>query len=264
MEIANAIILGLIEGVTEFLPVSSTGHLLVAEHFLRIHESDSFNVLLQIGPILAVAFVYRNDLIRYAREFRDPLVRDEIIKVGACFCLTVVLGLITKLFGVALPESVLPVAVATLIGGIIILIVEIISKGRKLTDDVGWGIVPLVAIAQIAAAVFPGTSRSGAVLIACFAAGIARPTAVRFAFIVGIPTMLAAGGFQVLQLLRSDHGSIVTLPNIISFITATVTAFIVVKWLVDFIKHHTFIPFAIYRFALGTGLIVLFITAFMR
>src|SRR5574341_1379244 len=120
----SAFILGAIEGVTEFLPVSSTGHLLIAESLLRCRQSDAFNVLIQVGPIVAVTLVFRRHVLALLTGGRDPHLRDEAVKLAASFLVTCAGGFTAKRLGLELPETVLPIAVATLAGAGLILWVE--------------------------------------------------------------------------------------------------------------------------------------------
>jgi undecaprenyl-diphosphatase len=254
----QSVILGVVEGITEFLPVSSTGHLLIAEYLLAAHKSDAFNVCIQIGPIVAVCLVFWKDILALFTKFRTPAVRDELIKLGSCFALTGIAGLAAKKLGLELPETVLPVAVATLIGGIVIFWAEAHIKGKQFIDTATWPIVIAVAAGQVLAAVFPGTSRSGAAVIAALLLGMARPAAVRFAFLVGIPTMFAAGGLQIKDAIDAGQvAELISVSALTAFAVATVSAWFAVVWLLRFVQRNTFIGFAWYRLMLGAGLMVM-------
>jgi undecaprenyl-diphosphatase len=248
----KSIILGIVEGITEFLPVSSTGHLLIAEHLLNMHKSDAFNVLIQVGPIVAVTLVFWKDLVRLFTGLAKRENRDEVIKLTVCFILTGILGVSAKKFGLALPETVFPIMVATVVGAFVIFWVEWKVKGRVLGDTATWWVVVAVAAGQMLAAIFPGTSRSGAAVIAALLLGLSRAKAVRFAFLVGIPTMFAAGGLQLKEAI--DAGQVAELTNpqaIAAFIVATATAWLSVVWLLRFVQKNTFNSFAWYRLGLG-------------
>lgn len=264
MHFINAIILGIVEGVTEFLPVSSTGHLLVSEHLLRIRESDAFNVLIQVGPIVAVTLVYWKHIWTLLTGLKDPVLRDELIKLASCFVLTGAMGLAAKKMGLKLPETVMPIAIATLAGALVIFWAEWKTKGRVLADSITWPVVVAVAVGQILAAVFPGTSRSGAAVIAALLLGISRPAAVRFAFLVGIPTMFSAGALQLHEAVKSGHGAeLTTGPAIVAFVVATLTAWFTVIWLIRYVQSRNFVPFAWYRVFLGCAMIALMATGLM-
>lgn len=252
----HAIVLGLVEGITEFLPISSTGHLLLTEHFLKIFPSDAFNILIQVGPIIAVTLVFYKDILNLIVKIGHKEERDQVIKLGACFFLTGALGLLLKKLGLSLPDTVLPIAIATLIGGIVIFWAEARIRTKKLSDTITWPVVIAVACGQIVAGVFPGTSRSGAAIIAALLLGIARPSAVRFAFLVGIPTMFAAGALELKEAISSGQvAELTAASSLIAFGVATATAWATVIWLIKYVQKETFIPFAWYRLALGCFMI---------
>jgi undecaprenyl-diphosphatase len=249
------VILGIIEGVTEFLPVSSTGHLLIAEHWLP-RQSDLFNVVIQSGAVLAVVAVFTQRVRQLATGWREPATRDYLLKLGAAFALTSAGGLVLKQLDFELPETVRPVAWATLIGGVLILGLERWLRGRATTAEIAWRVALLVGVGQLIAAVFPGASRSGTTILMALALGVARPAATEFSFLLGIPTLLAAGALKVVSEVK-DHGlggedwGLLALGTVVS----AVTAFAVVKWLLRFVQSHTFIGFGWYRIALGAALL---------
>lgn len=254
----QAIILGIVEGITEFLPVSSTGHLLIAESLMKCPQSDAFNVLIQIGPILAVTLVFRKYIVALITGLREPAIRDELLKLAVCFALTCAGGLVAKKLGMELPETVLPIALATLIGGGVIVWIERRARHKVLSSTVTWGVVVAVAAAQLLAAVFPGTSRSGATVLAALLLGLSRPAAVRFAFLVGIPTMFAAGALQLKDTISAGQATDLVTPSAITaFFAATVTAWMTVVWLLRYVQTRTFVPFAWYRIGLGITLLAL-------
>ncbi len=258
MDILSAIILGIVEGLTEFLPISSTGHLLIAQHFLGTQQSDAFNVLIQIGPILAVCLVFWKDIVSLFTGLKDPVIRDEFTKLAGSFFLTGVLGLTAKKLGLELPETVLPIAWALIIGAIVIFIAERKVKGKELSATITWKVAIAVAIAQMVAAMFPGASRSGSVVVFCLFLGVTRPAAVRFAFLVGIPTMFAAGALQLKDAIELGQAAELIAPGtIVAFVVATVTAWASVVWLLKFVQTNTFNPFGWYRLIFGIILLIL-------
>jgi undecaprenyl-diphosphatase len=254
----DSLVLGLVEGITEFLPISSTGHLLVAEHLLGSQKSDAYNVLIQVGPIFAATLVFWNHIMFLLTGLDDPRRRDEVLKLGTSFVITGIGGLALKHFGLKLPETVLPIALATLIGGFVILFVErMVARKPSVSEEITWEIVLAVAAGQLLAAAFPGASRSGSTVIFAIALGLARPAAVRFAFLVGIPTMFAAGGLQIHEAIKAGQRADLVAPDtLFAFAVATVSAFVAVKWLLKFVQSNTFRAFAWYRIAMGIGLIV--------
>jgi undecaprenyl-diphosphatase len=254
------ILLGIVEGVTEFLPVSSTGHLLLVEYWLGIPQpSELFNVVIQSGAVLAVVLAFAGRLRQMARDWRMPAERDYVIKLAAAFFLTAVGGLALKELGLRLPESAAPVAWATLIGGVIILAVERALKGQAGAAVVTWPVAVAVGLAQLLAMSFPGTSRSGASIIIALLFGLSRPAATEFSFLVGVPTLLAAGGFKIVSALRNPgEPQEPWFQILLGTVVAAITAFIVVRWLLHFVQNHTFVIFGWYRVVLG-GLILAFL-----
>jgi undecaprenyl-diphosphatase len=255
-ELIRVILLGLIEGITEFLPISSTGHLLVAEHWLGA-RSDVFNVVIQAGAILAVTLIYRQRLWQLATGLRDAGNRDYAAKLAVAFLITAVLGFIVTKLGFKLPERITPVACAFVIGGVWMIAAEYFAARRADNTKVSWLVAVLVGLAQIVAAIFPGTSRSSATIFVAMLAGTSnRPAATEFAFLVGIPTMFAASGYELLKAVKTGDVHEDWTALIIAFVVSTITAFAAVKWLLGYIRSHHFTPFAVYRIALGALLLL--------
>jgi undecaprenyl-diphosphatase len=266
-----ALLLGIIEGITEFLPISSTGHLLIAERWLG-HRSDLFNIAIQAGAILAVVLIYRQRLWQLADAFLHPAKaqpvhgqapRDYAWKLAVAFGVTAVLGIVVKKLGFELPEDVRPIAWALVIGAIWMVIAEQLAARRAQAlgerSDITWLVAILVGVAQVVAGVFPGTSRSASTIFVALLFGTTnRAAATEFAFLVGIPTMFAATGYELIDLARDgqlageDWGSLA-----VAFVASALTAFVAVKWLLRYIQTHTFTVFAIYRVILGVALLLL-------
>jgi len=254
-ETLQTVLLGIIEGLTEFLPVSSTGHLLIAEHWLGA-RSELFNVAIQAGAILAVVLIYWRRLRDLLLRFREPDNRDYLAKLALAFGVTVIGGLVAKKLGLALPETVLPVALALIIGGVAILLIEWHVGGRAPAGSVTWNAAFWVGVAQILAAVFPGTSRSAATIFAAMLAGVTlRPAATEFAFLLGIPTMFAATGYEFLKLRGTDPALVDWNAIAIGFAVSAIVAFAAVKWLLRYVQAHRFTLFAWYRIAVGLFLV---------
>ena len=270
-DLLAALLLGIIEGITEFLPISSTGHLLIAERWLG-HRSDLFNIAIQAGAILAVVLIYRERLWQLADSFLHPAraqpvhgqsPRDYAWKLAAAFGVTAVLGLAVKKLGFELPEEVAPVAWALVIGAIWMVVAEQFAARRAQAlgerSQITWLVAILVGVAQVVAGVFPGTSRSASTIFVALLLGVTnRAAATEFAFLVGIPTMFAATGYELLHVARDgglageDWSALA-----VAFVASTITAFIAVKWLLRYIQSHTFTVFAIYRVVLGVALLAL-------
>lgn len=250
-------ILGIIEGVTEFLPISSTGHLLLAEnsHWLP-QQSDLFNITIQSGAALAVLFAFSTRVRQLLSGLGEPATRSYVSKLVLAFVITGVGGLILKKLGFTLPKETAPIAWATLIGGIAILVIEWAVRGRTLRPDITWLTAVVVGLAQLLAAVFPGTSRSAATILIALALGVARPAATEFSFLVGVPTLLAAGLYETQHALRHP-GPMATDWGLLALgtVVSAVTAFLVVRWLIRWIQTHNFSPFGWYRIALGLAML---------
>ena len=249
--------LGLIEGITEFLPVSSTGHLLLAEHWLA-PQSDVFNTVVQCGAVLAVILTFTQRLKQFMFQWRDPATQDYLLKLLAAFVITGVGGVVLKKLHYKLTPEVTPVALATLVGGILFLVIERWLRNRKLSDAITWQIAVAAGAAQLLAAVFPGASRSGMTILAALTLGCSRPAATEFSFLLGIPTLLAAGALQAFSALShsAEHPENWKMILVGSAVGAA-TAFAVVQWLLRFVQTHTFNVFAWYRIALGIALLLL-------
>ncbi|WP_426661917.1 undecaprenyl-diphosphate phosphatase [Rhodanobacter aciditrophus] len=257
-DLINVILLGIIEGITEFLPISSTGHLLIAEHWLGA-RSDLFNVGIQAGAILAITLVYWKRIWELLTQWREPATRDYLFKLTAAFLITCALGLVVTHFGFKLPETVTPVAWALVICGFWMIGAEALAAKQADRTEVTWLVAILVGIAQMVAGVFPGTSRSGATIFAAMLFGTSnRAAATEFAFLVGIPTMYAATGYELLRVWKDGgaaHEDWSAL--IVGFVVSLIVAFIAVKWLLGYIRTHRYTVFAVYRIALGVALLLL-------
>jgi len=254
-----AVILGIVEGITEFIPVSSTGHLLIAEHWLP-RQTDLFNIVIQCGAVIAVIPLFHQRFHQFIFKWREKATQDYMLKICAAFVITGAIGFVLDKKGLKLPEKILPIAIAMLVGGIAFLLVEWWLRGKKLRDEITWPVVIAVGLGQILAAVFPGTSRSGATIILALILGLNRPLATEFSFLVGIPTMLAAGGLKIFQAFHHPKaGAPVENWNmvILSTIVAAVVSFIAVKWLLRYVQTHTFNLFGWYRIAVAILLFVL-------
>ena len=252
----QVILLGVIEGITEFLPISSTGHLLIAQHWLG-RRSELFTVAIQAGAILAVVVIYWRRLWDMTVHFSQAANRDYLCKLMLSVLITVAGGFIAKRMGLELPETVAPIAWTLIIGGLAIFAVEAYAARQPVSDRLTWRVAIWVGLGQILAAVFPGTSRSAATIFAAMLAGMtSRPAAAEFSFLVGIPTMFAATAYELLDLYQSgemanenwfDFG--------VGFVVSAVVAFVAVKWLLHYIQTHRFTPFAWYRIGFGALLL---------
>jgi undecaprenyl-diphosphatase len=261
----EVIILGIIEGITEFLPVSSTGHLQLTQRWLHHPQSELFDIVVQCGAVLAVLAVFQKRVIGFAREWQAPATRNYLGKLFVAFALTVVGVLAAEKLGLKIAkESVsanawtIRIALATLIGGMLFLVVEAWLKKRPTRNEITWTVAAVVGVAQIIAAIYSGSSRSGTTILFALALGVARPAATEFSFLLGVPTLLAAGSYKLLKAwktggLGGEDWGLVTLATVV----AAIMAFIAVKWLLRFVQTHTFVAFGWYRIALGAVILLL-------
>ena len=260
-------ILGIVEGLTEFLPVSSTGHLIVAGSFLGYtgERAKVFEIVIQAGAILAVCWEFRARLIGAVAGLRsDRVAQRFVVNLILAFIPAAVLGL---LFAKAIKRHLfapLPVALAFIVGALVILWVERrmrIAPSRVRIDDVDdmrWPDALKIGIAQ-AFALIPGTSRSGATIIGGMLFGLSRPAATRFSFFLAIPTLLAACAYDFLR--NRALFSVQDLQGLaIGFVAAFAAAFLCVRWLIRYVSRHDFVPFAWYRIAFG---LLILVTAWM-
>jgi len=253
----QVVLLGIIEGITEFLPISSTGHLLIAEHWLG-RRSDLFNVANQAGAILAIVIIYWPRLWDLVMHFARAENRSYVGKMSAAFAITVVGGFIGKKMGLELPDTIEPVAWALILGGFAIFAIETYAKRLPSSDALTWKVAFWVGMGQILAAVFPGVSRSAATIFAAMLAGMtSRPAAAQFSFLVGVPTMFAATAYEVFDVYRSGQIADENWTELgVGFVVSAAVAFIAVKWLLRYVQTHSFNPFGWYRIALGLLLVV--------
>ncbi|TMG90969.1 MAG: undecaprenyl-diphosphate phosphatase [Betaproteobacteria bacterium] len=253
-----AAILGVVEGLTEFLPVSSTGHLIVAGSLLGYtgEKAKLFEIVIQAGAILAVCWEYRAKLFAVAAGiFRDRGAQRFVLNLFVAFLPAAILGLA---FGSAIKAKLFapaPVAAAFIVGAIVIFWVE--QRQRRnprearidKIDDMRWPDALKIGIAQ-AFALIPGTSRSGATIIGGMLFGLSRTAATEFSFFLAIPTLLAATGYEFVRNRHLLAGGDLTMVAV-GFVTAFVSAFFVVRALLRYVAHHDFVPFAWYRIAFG-------------
>lgn len=253
----SIVILGIIEGLTEFLPVSSTGHLLIAQQWLP-RRTDTFNVVIQGGAVLAVLLIFHERVKKIIFGWHEPANRDFALKLAAAFLVTALGGLILKVVDFKLPPHARPVAWATLIGGLLIFVIEGWAKNKKLHSEVSWGVAIMAGAAQLVAAIFPGTSRSGITILTALVLGVNRPVATEFSFLLGIPTLLAAGGLELFSEIRTPSPDLEPWHVLaLGALVGAVTAFIAVKWLIRFVQSHTFVGFGWYRVGLGVLILLL-------
>jgi undecaprenyl-diphosphatase len=252
MNFLDSLILGIVEGITEFLPISSTGHLILTAHFLGLKQTvfeKTFEIAIQLGAILSVVVIYRKELFENLKLWK---------KLIAAFVPTGILGLLFHRYVESLfrPEV---VCGALVFWGIAFIVVELMHKEKessvKNPEDVSYLKAIAIGLFQSLAMV-PGTSRSGVTIIGGLILGMSRPAATEFSFLLAVPTMFAATGFEVVKNLNClNLSNLSTLT--VGFITAFISAYAAVKWLLNYVKHHSFIPFGFYRIIAGVLFILL-------
>lgn len=243
MDLFQTVVLSIVEGVTEFLPISSTGHLILTAKLLALPQTEftkSFEITIQAGAICAVLFLYGRKLTQNPRVFRN---------VFFAFLPTAFLGLIFyKIIKVFLLGNLNITLLALLTGGVVLIIWENLwsqrKGGTKIEDLTPFQSV-LIGVAQ-SVSFIPGVSRSAATILGGGVMGLSRSQAVELSFILAIPTMFAATGFDLLKNMDSFNSSEMS-TILVGFTTSFVVAIIAVKWFVNFVKNYSLIPFGIYR-----------------
>jgi undecaprenyl-diphosphatase len=266
----KAVILGVVEGLTEFLPISSTGHLILVGDLLNFNDErgKAFEVIIQFGAILAVCWEFREKLLKVIFSFSSSVSSRRFV-LNLLIASIPAMGL-AFLFGKYIKEVLfapIPVATAFIVGGLIIFWAERRQERESLAkshihsvDDLSPLDALKVGLAQCAALI-PGTSRSGATIIGGMLFGLPRTVATEFSFFLAIPVIGGATAYELLKLWKNpvaisgEFG----LAIVIGFIAAFISAFICVRWLIHYVAHHNFIPFAWYRIAFG---LLVLITAY--
>ena len=278
-----SVLLGIIEGLTEFLPVSSTAHLRITEALLNIHLDDPFwkmyTIVIQLGAILCLPIYFRSRIAKFLGTFPRGERNDRtalnhpLTLVLIAFVFTAVPSLLlTKVIGKHL-ESLTVMGLSLLIGGVVMWVVDAMfgtprpGSGFKTErmEDVSLLQAVWIGICQVASAVFPGTSRSMSTIAAGQVAGMSRSAALEFSFFLSMPTMIAATGYDLLKTMHPRHGEplgrmpmngqewiVLTIGFVVSFIVALA----VVAWFMNWVRKRGFTPFAIYRIIVGIAVLV--------
>ncbi len=249
----KALLLGVVEGLTEFLPVSSTGHLIIAGDLLDFtgERAKAFEIFIQLGSILAVVWLYRRMLFDLAARLGEPAPRRFVMNVLLAFIPAAIVGLA---FHRAIKEYLFgptTVAAALIAGGLAILLIERRPPPTRVkhVDGVSTGDAIKVGLAQVLA-LFPGVSRAGATILGGMVFGLSRTAATEFSFLLAIPTMFAATLFDLWKSRAFLHAGDALL-FAVGFVSAFLSALIVIRAFLVYVGRHDFIPFAWYRIALG-------------
>lgn len=268
VEILKAIFIGIIQGITEWLPVSSTGHMIIANEFVHLNVSDAcwnlFEVITQLGSILAVVILFFDKLNPFSKRKSPELKRQTWTLWLRVIVAVLPAAIIGILFEDWLDETFyafVPVAIALIVYGILFIIIERINKNRKMkyesVYDIDYPTALKIGCFQVLALI-PGTSRSGSTILGASTVGVSREAAAEFSFFLAIPVMLGASALKVLKFVLD--GASLSSTEIIVLISGTLTAFavslVVIKFLMSFVKRHSFESFGWYRIVLGAILII--------
>lgn len=259
--IIKALILGLVEAASEFLPISSTGHLIIVGDFLRFTgaQAEAFEIFIQLGAILAVLWVYRERFLDMVINLDwDPQVQRLVLNLAIAFLPAALLGLFLHSYITHYLFNPVTVAAALVIGGIVILLVERYAHSGQVqcVDAMTWRDALVIGVAQ-SIALFPGVSRSGATIMGGMVGGMSRFAATEFSFFLAIPTMFAATFYSLYK--QWSLLSIADIPVFaVGFIAAFLGGLVVVRFLLAYVGKHSFAPFAWYRIIFGGLLLVYF------
>ncbi len=252
MDLLQSIILGIVEGATEFLPISSTGHLIVASKWMGIEQTSvniAFEIIIQLAAILAV-------VANYSEKFH---IRHTLlwVKVLIAFLPLAIIGFILKDHIEELFRHPYIVPVMFIVGGVIFLILEYFHKDANVTthdvEDVSFGQASWIGVAQVFALV-PGTSRAGATIVGAMLTGMSRKASAEFSFLLALPVMGATGGYAFLKHYEAFTGA--NWPVLAAgFVTAFIVAYLTMKLFIRFLENFTFVAFGVYRILFGALLL---------
>ena len=269
IEVLKAILFGVVEGITEWLPISSTGHMILLDEFVKLNVSkeflDLFLVVIQLGAILAVVVIYWNKLIPLSTKHGLHISRRKCkmwVKIIVASIPAGVVGILwddvfTKYF-----YNYQTVAIMLILVGVVFIIIERSNKNKiakiDSIDDISYGQAFLIGVFQMIAAIFPGTSRSGSTIVGSLMLGISRTAAAEFTFFLAVPAMFGGSAIKILKYSGGFNSAGVALLAI-GMIVAFVLSIIAIKFLMSYIKKHDFKVFGWYRIILGIAVIGYFL-----
>ncbi len=279
IELLKSILFGIVEGVTEWLPISSTGHMILLDEFVKLDVSkafyDMFQVVIQLGAIMAVVVIFWNDIFPFGKKDNPtPMAKEGILsyvktdKIVLWFKILVacipaaVIGLLFDDQLNALFYNYWTVALALIIFGIAFIVIENKQKGQKVRvhsiEQINWKIAVYIGLFQLIAAIFPGTSRSGATIVGALLIGVSRTVAAEFTFYLAIPVMFGASLLKILKFgFAFQTAEIIIL--LVGSLVAFLVSMVVIKFLMGYIKKHDFKVFGWYRIVLGILVFAYFI-----
>lgn len=265
LEIIKAIILGIVEGITEWLPISSTGHMILVDQFLKLNVSkdfmDMFLVVIQLGAILAVIVLYWEKIFPFKFSNGIKIEKDTMImwvKIVIACIPAAVIGLLFDDYLNELFYNPTTVAVMLILFGILFIVIENYNKGKRSKinslSEITYNVAIMIGLFQLIAAVFPGTSRSGATIVGALLIGVSRTVAAEFTFFLAIPVMFGASALKLLKFglatgftMTGNELSILLVGMIVAFIVSILA----IKFLMSYIKNNDFKAFGWYRIILG-------------
>jgi undecaprenyl-diphosphatase len=262
----QSILLGILQGLTEFIPVSSTAHLLIAQKLLGIPGGNamfSFLVIIQLGTLLSLMVFFWKDILQLIKAFFARPFSTQENKLGWYIIIATIPALLAGYLLKSLVETIfnkplLEAAIRLLITAVVLVLVEGLGKRNRSLEKMNWLDALIIGIAQIIA-IFPGASRSGTTISAGMARGLDRPAAARFAFLMSIPVMLAAGGYQSLDVIKmSGIGAFLT-TLVVGFVVAAVVGWFTVKWLLGYLSKHSLYLFALYCAVAGAVSLIIYL-----
>ena len=272
LEIIKAIFFGIVEGITEWLPISSTGHMILLNELIKLDVSkdfyDMFQVVIQLGAILAVVILFWGQIFPIKKENDKLKIDNNIISLWgkilvACVPAAIVGVLFDELFE-KLFYNYVCVAIALIVFGIAFIIIENKNKGKssKINSlaELSYNTVLLIGIFQLIAAIFPGTSRSGATIVGALLLGVSRTVAAEFTFFLAIPVMFGASLLKLIKFSFAFTGMEIAI-LLVGMVVAFITSMFIIKFLMSYIKKHDFKVFGYYRIVLG---IIVLLYAFIQ
>lgn len=263
MALFHAFLLGIIQGLTEFIPVSSTAHLLIGQRILGLPADDamfSFLVIVQLGTLISLFVFYWKDLLAIAKatlDFRRPTSERSI---GLYIILATIPALLVGYFlkdavETLFRQPMLQASIRLFTAAVLLTLAEWLTKKNRTLESMTWLDALFIGVMQIIA-VFPGASRSGTTISGGMFRGFDRPSAARFAFLMSVPVMLAAGGYEMLDVIRMPNlGEFLAL-LVVGFVTAAIVGWFAIKWLIDYLSKRSLYVFAIYCAIAGSACIL--------
>jgi undecaprenyl-diphosphatase len=268
-EYLKAILFGIIEGITEWLPISSTGHMILLDEFVKLKVSEEFysmfQVVIQLGAIMAVVLLFWNKIFPLGKKEKGIYIKTDILNLwGKIIVACVPAAVVGVLFDDVFEElfyNPWTVAIALIVFGIAFLVIETANKGKTARvgsmDELTYKLALVIGIFQLIAAIFPGTSRSGATIVGALLLGVSRVVAAEFTFYLAIPVMFGASLLKILKFGFSFTSTELAILAI-GMITAFAVSLIVIKFLMGYIKKHDFKIFGWYRIILGAVVLLYF------